>query len=237
MTLSRRLRILVADDHTLFRRGLREVIDEAEDMEVVAEAADGEQAVRLASQLRPDNLDLVLIDLDMPRLDGIAATERIVATDPTLPVVILTVSGEEVDMLAAVRAGAVGFLTKTLSPVALTRALRDFHRDGALPMSRIMAARLLAHLRSLTAPEFGGVPAARTSGEQMVLPSLTTREQQVLELIALGSRDRDIAGQLHLTENTVKKHVKNILHKLGARNRAQAAAHRQQHTRTTGLAD
>jgi DNA-binding NarL/FixJ family response regulator len=221
-----RFRILIADDRTLFRRGVRVVITEAEDMEVVAEAADGEEAVRRACQLRPNDLDLVLIDIQLAKLDGIEATRRIVAADPSLPVVILSGSVEEAEVLAAVRAGAVGFLSKDLSPVALIRALRDFHREGALPMSRKMAARLLTHLRSLREHEFAGAPVIRDSVEHRMPQSLTRREQQVLELIALGARDRDIAAELHLTVNTVKKHVKNILQKLGARNRAQAAAHR-----------
>jgi DNA-binding NarL/FixJ family response regulator len=231
MSQAPRLRILIADDHTLFRRGVREVIDEAEDMEVVAEAADGEQAVRLAAQLRPEGLDLVLMDIEMPKLDGIAATRRIAAADPTLPIVMLTVSTEERDLLAAVRAGAVGFLSKSLSSVALVRALRDFHRQGALPMSRVMASRVLGHLRSITESELAHVPAETPTVEQMMPQSLTRRQQEVLDLIARGARDRDIAGQLQLTENTVKKHVKNILHKLGARNRAQAAAYNRESTR------
>jgi len=227
-----RLRILIADDHTLFRRGIRDVIDEAEDMQVVAEAADGEQALRLVAQLRPDQLDLVLMDIRMPRLDGVTATRQIVAADPSLPVVVLTVSDEDEDLLAAVRAGAVGFLSKGMTPGALTRALRDFHRERALPMSRRMAMRALTYLQSVVAPVCPLPPGKASAAEQMTLQVLTGREQEVVQLIALGARDRDIARQLHLSENTVKKHVKNILDKLGARNRAQAAARCAELTRT-----
>jgi DNA-binding NarL/FixJ family response regulator len=218
-----RLRILVADDHALFRRGVRDAFLEAHDLEVVAEAADGEQAVEMSGQLRPEHLDLVLMDLSMPKLDGIAATRRILAEDPTLPVVVLTVSGEEDELLAAMRAGAVGFLSKGLTSTALIRTLRDFHRDGALPMSRTMAARVLRHLQSLSPSD--PVSSEETTGAMPpVLQSLTGREREVLMHIALGERDWEIASRLQLTENTVKKHVKNILQKLGVRNRAQAAA-------------
>src|SRR5207245_7276978 len=108
-------------------------------MEVVGEAADGEQAVQLARRLRPHRLDLVLMDIEMPKLNGIGAMQQIVASDPELPVVMLTVSTQEHDLFGAMRAGAAGFLSKSLSPTALIRALRDFHRYGSLPMSRIMA--------------------------------------------------------------------------------------------------
>ena len=142
----RLLRILIADDHTLFRRGLRDVIDEAEDMEVVAEAADGEQAVRLASQLRPGGLDLVLMDIEMPKLDGITATQRIVAVDPGLPVVMLAVSDEELHLLAAVRAGAVGLLSKSLTPAALAVApiSAEAKMSAGAPCSSCLASAELA---------------------------------------------------------------------------------------------
>jgi DNA-binding NarL/FixJ family response regulator len=219
---SSRLRILVADDHALLRRGLCDVLAEAGDMEVVAEASDGAEAVRLARALRPAGLDLVLMDVDMPGLDGIAAARQITAEHPDMPVVMLTVSALESDLLRAVEAGAVGFLTKSLAPDALLRALRDFRRDGALPMSPTMAARVLRHFRRMTAAH-QVQPAARVA-ETPAEHRLTTREQEVLELIAQGARDREIASDLGLTVHTVKKHVKSLLHKLDARNRVEAVA-------------
>jgi two-component system nitrate/nitrite response regulator NarL len=226
------LRILIVDDHTLFRRGLRDVIDEALDMEVVAEAADGEQAIELVARLRPGQLDIVLMDIAMPKLDGIAATQRIIAADPSLPVVILTVSEHEDELLASVRAGAAGFLSKALSPEALTRALRDFYYSDALPMSGVMATRVLTHLRSAAAPQLAAPPAGTVAADQSQLQQLSARERQVLQLIARGRHDREIAHALDLTTNTVKKHVKNILQKLGVRNRVQAAAHLIESTHT-----
>ena len=215
------LRILIADDHALFRRGLREVLDEEEDMQVVADVADGEEALRRARELRPDGLDLVLMDVDMPGLDGISAAKRILAEDPGLPVVVLTASTLDRDLLDAVRAGAIGFLSKGLSPAAMLRALRDFRDEGALPMSRTVAAKVLAHFQQTVAASEQAAPAEPAVEDWSESP-LTPREREVLELIASGARDREIADHLVLTESTVKKHVQNILRKLGARNRTDA---------------
>jgi DNA-binding NarL/FixJ family response regulator len=210
------LQILVADDHEEFRHTLSELISAEPDMEVVAEVPDGEQAVWLARSLRPDRLDLILMDVEMPRLDGIRATQQINAADPSLPIVMLTVSMLDRTLFAAVSAGAVGYLSKGVRPEALVRALRDFRRDGALPMSRVMAGKVLEYFRAQHAP--------RTITDPNVRGGLSPREREVLQLIATGARDRDIADQLMIAQRTVKKHVESILHKLHARNRAEAAA-------------
>lgn len=221
-----RLRILIADDHAFFRRGLREVLSDEPDLAVVAEAADGDEAVRRARALRPDGLDLVLMDIDMAPVDGITATERLVADDPDLPVVMLTVSTLDRDLFDAVRVGAVGYLSKSLSPEALVRALRRFQRDEALPMSRSMATKVLAYFQQAARAGLAA-PAAVSGAATPTGPAdvtLTRREQEVLEHIARGARDREIAEVLVVTESTVKKHVQNILRKLHARNRAEAVA-------------
>ena len=213
------LRILIADDHAFFRRGLREVINDEPDMVVVAEASDGEEAIRRARTLRPQALDLVLMDIDMAPVDGIAATERLVSADPDLPVVMLTVSTLDRDLFDAVRVGAVGYLSKSLAPDALVRALRRFQQDEALPMSRSMATKVLAFFQQGGRPApAGAAPAASAA------VTLTVREREVLEHIARGARDREIAETLIVSESTVKKHVQNILRKLHARNRAEAVA-------------
>jgi two-component system NarL family response regulator len=209
------LRILLADDHEPFRRAMRGVIDSQDDMQIVAEAADGAEAVRVSLGLRPDGLDVVLMDIDMPRLDGIKATQQITAADPDLPVVMLTVSTLDRDLFEAVRVGAIGFLSKGLSADAVVRALRSFHRYESLPLPRAMASKVLAYFQqrqdtTKPAPAVGG--------------GLSSRELEVLELIARGARDREIASILVVSEGTVKKHVQNILRKLHARNRAEAVA-------------
>ena len=217
------LRVLIADDHALFRRGMREVIDAEDDMQVVAEAGDGEEAIRRARELRPHALDVVLLDLDMPGLDGIATTRRLLAEDPDLSVVILTVSTQDEDLFEAARLGAVGFLSKRLWGPAIVRALRDFHREGALPMSRTMAARVLAHLRDVAARAEERIEAGPTL-DGAGADQLTHRERDVIEALATGARDREIAERLTVAENTVKRHVQNILRKLGARSRTEVVA-------------
>lgn len=214
------LRLLLVDDHAFFRRGLREVLEEEPDLRVVAEAADGEAGAGCARALWPGGLDLVLMDIEMPRLDGIAATKRILREMPGLPVIMLTAVIDDDALLGAVRAGAVGFLSKGVSPAGIVRALRDFRRDGSLPMSRAMAAKALALLRAAapepTAPEDTPPPTPESA--------LTPREREVLAQLATGQRDREIADRLSLAEATVKTHVQRILRKLGARNRAEAVA-------------
>jgi two-component system NarL family response regulator len=233
---------MIVDDHAFFRRGLREVLNDEPNMEVVAEASGGDEAIDLARRLRPLGLDLVLMDIDMAPVDGITATERLVADDPDLPVVMLTVSTLDRDLFDAVRVGAVGFLSKSLSPEALVRALRRFQQDEALPMSRSMATKVLAYFQQAMArPTPATAPDASTASGAPGAPgapdgptgtgdiSLTPRELEVLEHIARGARDREIADALVVTESTVKKHVQNILRKLHARNRVEAVARLRGH--------
>ena len=207
---------MVADDHAFYRRELIEVLEREPSFQVVAEAATGIEAVQLARALRPGSLDLVLMDIEMPLLGGIAATAEITSRDPELPVVMLTVSSSDNDLMAALRAGAVGFLGKHLAPNALVRALRDYKRNRSLPMSREMAAKMLGYFRERQRAGLS-TPTSEEHG-------LTQREREVLAMIASGGHDHEIAEALFLAETTVKTHVRNVLRKLHARNRAEAVA-------------
>ena len=207
--------ILVVDDHLSYRRTLRSLLSAEPDMVVLGEASDGEEAIRLAALLRQQGLNLVLMDIDLPGLSGVEATARITAAAPDLPVIMLTVSTLDRDLFDAVRVGAVGFLSKNLTPSSLVASLRGFHREGALPMSLTMASKVLAYFQGRAGP-----PPSRPSVEL----ALTARELEVLQHIARGARDREIATALVVTESTVKKHVQSILRKLHVRNRAEAAA-------------
>jgi DNA-binding NarL/FixJ family response regulator len=214
MSPSDRLRILIADDHEGFRNELHDTLAREPDLQVVAAESNGADAVRRVRALRPHGLDLVLMDIDMPVMNGIEAAAEIEATDPDLPLIMLTVSTLDRDLFAGMHSGAVGFLNKNLTPATLVRTLRDFHRNGSLPMSRIMAGKALAHLRQAT------LAAAQPSAAS----NLSSREREVLRRIAGGAHDREIASSMVVAETTVKTHVRNILRKLGARNRAEAAA-------------
>jgi DNA-binding NarL/FixJ family response regulator len=210
------LRILIADDHEGYRDELCDTLAREPDLQVVAAESNGADAVRRARSLRPHGLDLVLMDIDMPVMNGIQAAAEIEATDPDLPLIILTVSTLDRDLFAGMHSGAVGFLNKNLTSATLVRTLRDFHHNGSLPMSRIMASKALAYLRQQQATLDVAQPTA-SSG-------LSSREREVLKRIAGGAHDREIASALVVAETTVKTHVRNILRKLGARNRAEAAA-------------
>ena len=215
-SVTRTLRILIADDHAVFRRGLRGVLGEEPDIRVVADVADGADAVRLARELGREELDLVLLDIEFAGLDGIAIIRQLVSEVPGLPVVVLTASAAEADLIAAVWAGATGYLSKQLAPAALVRALRDFHGGGALPMSRAAAARVLAYFRrAVTEPEVAPGPVAG----HLLAELLTPREREILVLLADGARDREIAEHVVLANMTLKTHVQHILRKLGARYR------------------
>jgi DNA-binding NarL/FixJ family response regulator len=213
------LSILVADDHLAFRRELVKIVGRQPEFVVVAEASTGAEAVQIARALRPHGLDLVLMDVDMPVLDGIAATAQINARDPLLPVVMLTVSMRDADLFGALRAGAAGFLSKNLTSSVLVRTLRDFQSNGSLPMSRQMAARMLGYFRERerSARSSGGEAWGHQAG-------LSRRELEVLALIARGAHDREIAVDLNVSETTIKTHVQHVLRKLHVRNRTEAVA-------------
>lgn len=206
--LARQSRVLIVDDHTLFRRVVREVLDEHPGLHVVGEAMSGEQAVALAADMQPD---LVVLDMHLPDMTGVAITRQLIAMLPNVRVVILSFGASDQLVVEAMRAGAWGYLSKDIQPEALARAIVGV-LAGEVAMSRRMAARVLATFRQTDAPEVQDVA------------DLTPRETEVLRLLAQGATDRQIADQLIIAESTAKKHVQHILRKLRARNRAQAVA-------------
>jgi DNA-binding NarL/FixJ family response regulator len=202
------IQVLIADDHALFRRGLRIVLDAEPDIEVVGEAADGEEAIALAEQLTPD---VVLMDVRMPKIGGIEATAKLKESIPAARVVMLTVSDEEQDLFDAVKAGASGYLLKEVDPTEVADAIRRVQSGQAL-VPPAMASRLLEEFASLSAK-----PGPRT-----LAPRLTDRELEVLRQLAQGLSNREIGKALFISENTVKNHVRNILEKLHLHSRVEA---------------
>ncbi|MFQ5857089.1 MAG: response regulator [Anaerolineae bacterium] len=206
-----KLRILIADDHNLFRRGLLRILGDYDDLSVVGEAADGEEAVALVERLQPD---LVLMDVGMPGMSGPEAAHCIRMAHPQTQVIMLTVSDQDEDLFSSIKAGARGYLLKNAETAELMDAIRRVHAGEAI-VAPSMAVRLLE--------EFGAL--ARAAPEQLQTDDLTEREIEVLRLVAQGLANKEIADRLSLSEHTVKSHLRNILDKLHLRSRAHAAAY------------
>jgi DNA-binding NarL/FixJ family response regulator len=213
------LRVVVADDQTTVREGLVTLLGLLPDVEVVGAAADGEQAIELVARHAPD---VVLMDLGMPRVDGVTATARIHADHPGTQVVVLTTFADDASILAALRAGALGYLTKDAGRAQIARALRTAAAGQAV-LDPAVHARLLAAASNPPSP-----PPAPTT-----LPDgLTGREAEVLALIAEGLTNAQIARRLYVTEATIKTHINHLFTKAGLHDRAQAVAYAYQHRLT-----
>ena len=198
--------VVIVDDHAMVRQGLRTFLDLHDDIRVTGEAANGVEAVERAAQLRPD---VVLMDLVMPEMDGIEATKRIRSICPDTKVIVLTSFTEDEKLFPSIKAGAMGYLLKNVSPVDLVNAIKAAHR-GEAQLNPEIARRLME--------EVSNKPSTSSSEEE-----LTPRELDVLRLIAQGKNNRDISEELVVSEKTVKTHVSNILGKLHVVGRTQAA--------------
>jgi len=212
MTNSSPIRVVLVEDHALFRKGIVSLLTGEPGFEVVGEAEDGLQAVERVREIMPD---LVVMDLNMPRTTGLEATRRILEEFPYIKIVILTISEDDQDLFEAIKAGAQGYLLKKIEPKALFDTLRGVMR-GEASISRIMAAKVMG--------EFSRQSTRVASGADRS-PELSPREIEVLELVAHGKSNKEIAVALNIAENTVKNHLKNILEKLHLENRVQAATY------------
>jgi len=204
------IRVLIADDSPLFRRGIFVVLSTEEQIDVIAEAENGEEAIAKAEELAPD---VVLMDVRMPRVNGIEAARAIRNSSPTTKIIMLTVSDEDDDLYEAIKAGANSYLLKEVSVEEVPEAIRAVVQGQSL-ISPSMASKLLNEYTSL----------ARRAEEKQQFPSptLTVRELEVLKLVAKGQSNREIGEELYISENTVKNHVRNILEKLHLHSRMEA---------------
>jgi DNA-binding NarL/FixJ family response regulator len=205
------IRVLLADDEAMIRAGVRSILATDPDIDVVAEAEDGRQAIDLAAQHRPD---VVLLDIRMPRLDGLTAAAELGRVQPEVAVVMLTTFDEDEFVARAIGDGARGFLLKAADPRELLIGVRAV-ADGAAYLSPRIAHRVIAELQ--------GRRATRRNAARDQVATLTAREREVLALVGAGLSNQDIASRLFLAEGTVKAHVSTILQRLSARNRVQAA--------------
>ncbi len=204
------IRVLIVDDHALVRRGLADLLGAADDIEVVGALEDGALAADAVAELEPD---IVLMDLSMPGLDGIDATRAVLAARPQTKVIVLTSFAENARILAALDAGAVGYLLKDAEPDDISRALRDAVAGG-VPLSPRAARALL--------------PANRPAADK-AQDALTAREREVLSLVAIGLPNKSIARRLEISEKTVKSHLTRVFIVLGVRDRTSAALWAQRH--------
>ena len=206
-----KIRLLLVDDQTMFRSGMRMLLTSQPDFEVVGEAADGEEALHKCASLKPD---VVLMDLRMPVLDGAATTRRLKTSQPAIRVIVLTTFDEDAAIFDGLRAGAIGYLLKDAPTDKLYEAIRAAAR-GETVLQPSVAAKVVAQFTRLS----GQAPA----WSQALPEPLSQRELEILRLLANGATNREIAAQLVLAEGTVKNHVTNILSKLGVTDRTAAA--------------
>ncbi len=208
-----KISVLIADDHTLFRDGLRALLASAPEIELVGEAATGQEAIELAAALQPD---LIIMDLQMPIVNGIDATRQIVHTSPHIAVLVVTMYDDDQNVFAAMRAGARGYLLKGATREETLRAIQAVGSGEAI-FSPAIAVRLMDYFTNI-----------RPSTPARVFPELTEREREILSLIAQGYKNAEIAEQLVLSPKTVRNHITNVFSKLQVADRAEAVLRARQ---------
>lgn len=204
------MRVLLADDQTLFRKALASYLASISDIEVVGEAEDGLQAIEKAQLLKPE---LILMDVNMPNCDGLQATKRIKELLPETRIIMLTISDEDEDLFEAIKSGAQGYLLKNLNPENLLEYMKAVF-EGKAALTPTVAAKVLSEFARLS---------KRNTERSSILELLSGREKEILKMVAEGASNKEIAQSLSITEGTVKNHIHNVLEKLQLRNRAQAA--------------
>ena len=213
----KKIRVLIVDDQMLMRQGLQTLLDLENDIQVVGQASDGTEAVAIVAQTKPD---VVLMDVRMPRLNGVEATRQIRGQTPQTQVIILTTFDDDEYVFEGLRAGAMGYLLKDVSAEDLTDAIRRVARGEALIQPSI-ARKVVSEFARL------GAETKKTEANVLLDP-LSERELEILKLIAQGMSNREIAATLFITEGTAKNHISNILSKLGVRDRTQAVLRAQE---------
>ena len=206
------IRVLIADDHALFREGVHAILKSVPDIEIVGEAGTGKEAIKLASDLVPD---VILMDIQMPDLNGVEATQRILKTQPDVGIIIVTMLEDDDSLFSAMRAGARGYVLKGADKAEMLKSIRAVVEGEAL-FGPAIAGRLLSFFQ-------GNRPRSKDESHSMSFPELTEREREVLAYIARGDTNAEIAEGLSISLKTVRNHVSNIFTKLQVVNRAQAA--------------
>ena len=206
------MRILLVDDHIIFRKGVAALLTHREDMKIVGEAGNGLEAIQTARELLPN---VILMDINMPKCNGLEATRRIKRELPHIKIVMLTVADDDHNLFEAIKSGAQGYILKNLEPYQLYDLLESISRDEA-PLSGAIAAKILKEFTH---------PGPDSQQESEVIDALTAREISILELVVDGLTNKKIASKLHISVNTVKIHLRNILEKLHLQNRIQAAVY------------
>jgi len=211
MTKPRGIRVLIADDHALFRQGVRRLLETADDLEIVGEAESGEQTIELVEQLAPD---IVLLDVAMPNLSGLEAARVIKTMSPRTGVIMLTVHADEEYLFEAIKAGAMGYLLKDATPDELMNAIRVVYQGEGLLAPSVAAKVMREFARTREVTDLGSV-----------LTPLTSREVEILQQVAAGLANKEIARRLNISDRTVKNHLSNIMEKLHVNSRTQAAVY------------